>query len=113
MQIPFHASTSASLGIEVELTVVDRRTRHLVNAATDLFVDMGGDHSWLDEAAHCGLCILIDCEPGFTQMKMASRLEAGETLPDYDAYFTPGRNVGTARSSVPLKSRWSYMASAS
>ncbi len=43
MQIPFHASTSASLGIEVELTVVDRRTRHLVNAATDLFADMGID----------------------------------------------------------------------
>ena len=74
-------------------------------ASADLFVDMGGDHSWLDEAAHCGLRILIDCEPGFTQMKMASRLEAGETLPDYDAFFTPGRNVGTERSSVPTAGR--------
>jgi hypothetical protein len=70
-------------------------------ASADLFVDMGGDHSWLDDASRCGLRILIDCEPGFTQMKMASRLEAGETLPDYDAWFTPGRNVGTERSSVP------------
>jgi hypothetical protein len=70
-------------------------------ASADLFIDMGGDGSWLEDAARCGLRVLIDCEPGFTQMKMASRLEAGETLPDYDYYYTPGRNVGTERSSVP------------
>jgi hypothetical protein len=72
-----------------------------VFASADLFIDMGGDGSWLEEAARCGVRVLIDCEPGFTQMKMASRLEAGETLPEYDFYYTPGRNVGTERSSVP------------
>jgi hypothetical protein len=70
-------------------------------ASADLFVDMGGDSSWLGEAARCGLRVFVDCEPGFTQMRMASRLEAGERLPDYDAWLTPGRNVGTERSSVP------------
>lgn len=74
-------------------------------ARADLFVDMGGDGSWLEEAAGSRLRILIDCEPGFTQMKMASRLEAGETLPHYDAYYTPGANVGTERSSVPTAGR--------
>ena len=67
----------------------------------DLFIDMGGDSSWLEDAARCGARVLVDCEPGFTQMKLVSRLEAGETLPHYDAYYTPGRNIGTERSSVP------------
>jgi hypothetical protein len=71
----------------------------------DLFVDMGGDGSWLADAASSRLRILIDCEPGFTQMKLASRLEAGETLLHYDAYYTPGANVGTERSSVPTAGR--------
>ena len=78
--------------------------RQRIDAAfesADLFIDMGGDHSWLEDAARCGLRVLIDCEPGFTQMKMASRLEAGETLPEYDFYYTPGRNIGTGKSSVP------------
>lgn len=68
--------------------------------SADLFIDMGGDHSWLEDAARC-MRVLIDCEPGFTQMKMASRLEAGEPLPHYDFYYTPGRNIGTGKSSVP------------
>jgi hypothetical protein len=67
----------------------------------DLFIDMGGDHSWLEDTGRCAFRVLIDCEPGFTQMKMASRLEAGERLPPYDFYYTPGRNIGTDKSSVP------------
>jgi hypothetical protein len=70
--------------------------------AADLFIDMGGDHSWLEAAARSGLRILIDCEPGFTQMKMAGKLEAGEPLPLYDFYYSTGRNVGTEKSSAPL-----------
>jgi hypothetical protein len=83
-------------------------SRERIQAAfdgADLFIDMGGDHGWLEDAARSGLRVLIDCEPGFTQMKMASRLEAGESLPEYDFYYTPGRNIGTERSSVPTAGR--------
>jgi hypothetical protein len=83
-------------------------SRERIQAAfdgADLFLDMGGDASWLEEAARSGLRVLIDCEPGFTQMRMASRLEAGESLPDYDFYYTPGRNIGSERSSVPTAGR--------
>jgi len=71
----------------------------------DAFLDMGGDGSWLEDAARCGARVLIDCEPGFTQMRMESRLEAGESLPDYDFYYTPGRNIGTAKCPVPTAGR--------
>src|SRR5262245_56824427 len=39
--------------------------------ATDLFIDMGTHGSWLDEAATAKLRVLVEGEPGFTQMKMA------------------------------------------
>jgi carboxylate-amine ligase len=44
MQIPFHASPGASLGVEVELSVIDRETRELSNAASQLFEILGDGH---------------------------------------------------------------------
>jgi hypothetical protein len=67
----------------------------------DLFVDMGTHGAWLEEAADAQLCVLIDGEPGFTQMKMEQKLAAGESLPAYDAYYTNGLNVGTESSTAP------------
>jgi len=101
-------------GFEDRWHFVDRKGRRYglakerVAAAfdsADLFIDMGGDHSWLGDATHSGLRILIDCEPGFKQMKMAEKLEAGRPLPRYDFYYTPGRNIGTEKSSVPVASK--------
>jgi carboxylate-amine ligase len=45
MHIPFHASPETSLGIEVELSVVDRETRGLINVASTLFEDLGVGHA--------------------------------------------------------------------
>jgi hypothetical protein len=73
--------------------------------SADVFVDMGTHGSWLDEAAPCGLRVLIDGEPGFTQIKMANRQAHGEPLPEYDAYYTTGRNVGTTASHAPTAGR--------
>jgi carboxylate-amine ligase len=44
MHIPFHASPGASLGIEVELGIVDLETRELVGAATDVLGEVGRGH---------------------------------------------------------------------
>ena len=41
MQIQFHASERSSLGVEVELEIVDRRTRELANAATSILEELG------------------------------------------------------------------------
>src|SRR5205823_11973721 len=61
------------------------RVRELF-AAADLFVDMGAHGAWAAEAAHAGLRVLVDGEPGFTQMKW---VEAGGA-PEYDRYYTVG-----------------------
>jgi len=76
-----------------------------VLSSADLFVDMGTHGAWLEQAAGAGMRVLIDGEPGMTQMKMQNRLDAGETLPRYDAYYTTGRNIGTEASNAPAGGR--------
>src|SRR4051794_26583367 len=44
MHIPFHASPTASLGIEVELGIVDRTTRELVSGSTEVLAEVGRGH---------------------------------------------------------------------
>jgi glutamate---cysteine ligase / carboxylate-amine ligase len=42
MRIDFHASQRSSLGVEWELQLVDRRTRQLVSAASEVLAELGG-----------------------------------------------------------------------
>ena len=44
MHIPFNASERCSLGIEVELQIVDRDTRQLVSVASDVLAELGRGH---------------------------------------------------------------------
>ncbi len=44
MHIPFHASERSSLGVEVELAIVDRRSRQLSSAATSILEELGVGH---------------------------------------------------------------------
>ncbi len=67
----------------------------------DLFFDMGTHGDWLEEAAGTSIRVLVDGEPAFTQMKMEKRIAGGESLPEYDYYYTTGRNIGTGRSTAP------------
>jgi hypothetical protein len=84
---------------------VDRAGIEAVLASADLFVDMGTHGAWLEEAAVARMRVLIDGEPGMTQMKMQKRLDAGESLPEYDFYYTTGRNIGTEASRAPAAGR--------
>lgn len=75
--------------------------------SADLFVDMGTHGTWLGEAEHTGLRVLVDGDPGYTQMKA---LTEEEDLGDYDEYYSVGRNVGTDLSTVPtLGKQWRPM----
>ncbi len=69
--------------------------------SADLFVDLHTEGAWMDEAQDAGTRILIDGEPGFFQMKMVKKMRAGETLPEYDFYYTNGHNVGRSNCSAP------------
>lgn len=79
----------------------DRSTIEGAFDGADVFVDMGTHGSWLPEAQASGCRVLVDGEPGFTQMKMELRRESGNPPPEYDLYFTTGQNIGTDASSAP------------
>jgi len=74
---------------------------HDVLERTDLYIDMGVHGGWSEEAASAGRSVLIDGEPGFTQMKMVQREGTPAQLPPYDSYYSTGRNIGTPASSAP------------
>jgi hypothetical protein len=84
---------------------VSRERIEEILGSADLFIDMGTHGAWLPEAAGTGLRVLIDGEPAATQMRMQTKLQAGEELPRYDRYYTVGQNIGTAASSVPTAGR--------
>jgi hypothetical protein len=81
-----------------------------VLGSADLFLDMGthgvdADGTWLDEATTARRRVLVATEPGLTQMRMELKLTAGDTLPEYDVYYTTGLNLGTAESTAPTAGR--------
>jgi hypothetical protein len=84
---------------------LSRKRVEMVLTSADVFVDMGTHGSWLAEAADAGLRVLVEAEPGYTQMKMEKRLASGEKLPEYDYYYTIGRNIGTEASTAPTAGR--------
>ena len=70
-------------------------------ATADLFIDMGTHGAWLPEAAKTGCKVLVDGEPGYTQMKMEKARRTASPIPDYDHFYSHGANIGTSASSAP------------
>lgn len=94
-------------------------------AGSDVFIDMDVDGDWLEEARDVPHRIVVDGEPGFTQIHLQHRLDAGKPLitrdfwdptatsdqeleapgkdnsPQYTAWYTNGLNIGTPRSPAP------------
>lgn len=77
---------------------------------SDLFVDMGTHGNWLVEAEDTDLRVLVDGEPGFTQMKMEKTLALDESLHEYDYYYTVGKNIGTSECTIPTAGKtWHHL----
>ena len=73
--------------------------------ATDVFIDMGAHGSWRVEAEPAPLSVLVEAEPGFTQIRMERRLAAGEPIDKYDHYFSVGQSIGTSLTTAPTGGR--------
>lgn len=80
---------------------LSRKQIEEVFSSADVFIDMGTHGAWLEEATNSILRVLIDGEPGTTQMKMATKLQSGQLLDNYDYYYSVGRNIGTEASNTP------------
>jgi hypothetical protein len=70
--------------------------------SADLYIDLGLAYGeWQEEAATAGADVYVDGDPGYTQILWEECLATNEPLPEYDYYFSVGRNVGTPVSTVP------------
>jgi hypothetical protein len=78
-----------------------RGQAHELIDSADLFVDLGTHGTWLDDLPATCRRVLVDGEPGSTQIKMEGKLAAGESLPTYDFYYTNGASLGTPLSNAP------------
>ena len=76
-----------------------------VLASADVFLELATHGHWLEEADGATRRVLIDGEPGFSQMVMERARSAGRALPDHDAHYTPGLNIGTSASTAPSAGR--------
>lgn len=74
-------------------------------ARCDAFVDAGTHGVWLDDLTEGTRTVLLNGEPGWTQMRWALDEADGRPPPDYDVYCTVGRNVGSPRSAIPTLGR--------
>lgn len=75
----------------------------------DAFLDAGTHGHWLDDLPAGRPRILLDGEPGWTQMRWLQQAAAGERLPEYDVHLTVGQNVGRASSPIPTVGReWGH-----
>lgn len=89
---------------------LSRQRINEVFRSADLFIDMGSHGSWQEESENAALKVLIDGEPGYTQMNLANKAQDGMPIPQYDRYFTNGKNIGTPGNSVPpLGLKWEHI----
>ncbi len=84
MEIEFHSSQRSSLGVEMELQIVDRESRELCSAATKVLTEMGlgypdGAHP---KAKHELLESTIEVITGVCQTAAEARSDLQETLDD-------------------------------
>jgi hypothetical protein len=87
----------------------EQRVNEVFRSA-DLFIDMGSHGSWEKESNFASLKVLIDGEPGYTQIKLAEKMKEGLTIPQYDRYFTNGKNIGNPGNVVPtLGLKWEHV----
>ena len=76
----------------------------------DVFIDMGTHGSWREESLSASLRVLIDGEPAYTQIKWANNAAVGIPVPEYDRYFTNGKNIGAEDNPVPtLGIHWEHL----
>ena len=89
MQIDFHSSESSSLGIEMELEIVDVDTRELHSGATDILTDAGrpypdGAHP---KAKHELLESTIEIITGICSTVAEGRADLEETLAELEPHL--------------------------
>ncbi len=87
VHIPFNASERSSLGVEVELEIVDRHSRDLASAATDILSELGAGHPGGDhpKAKHELFECTVEIITGICATVAEAKDDLGATLKEVTA----------------------------
>lgn len=78
--------------------------------SADYYIDLGTQNGWEEESSYCRLRILIDGEPGFSQISFFNDDDLGRRYSRYDHFFTNGYNIGRLNNQVPTgEVVWKHM----
>lgn len=93
MHIDFHPSPRATIGVEMELELVDRDTRELTSAATDVLAEMGRGHPGGEhpKAKHELLECTVEIVTGICETAGEARADLETTLAELRAATEPRR----------------------
>jgi hypothetical protein len=109
----------ATIGLEDNWCYVDQEGNYFgmqkkriesVFHSADCYIDLGTQNGWEEESSYCQLRILIDGEPGFSQISFFNDDELGRRYSRYDHFFTNGYNIGRAGNPAPTgEVIWKHM----
>lgn len=107
MHIPFHPSPRPTVGVEVELGLVDRADRELTSAATDLLAVLGGGHpdGVHPRAKHELFQCTIEVITGVCDTVAEAGDDLRATIAEVDRLLRP-RGLGMISSGTHPFSRW-------
>src|SRR6478752_6894496 len=91
MEIPFRSSPRCTLGVEMELAIVDLDTRALATASNEILAVMGEGHPGGEhpKAKHELYQCTIEAITGICETVADARTDLAETLAELDATARP------------------------
>jgi hypothetical protein len=76
----------------------------------DCYIDLGTQNGWDEESLNCSFRVLIDGEPGYSQIHYSNNDELAQRYSRYNYFFTNGYNVGRNGNTVPtVNIIWKHM----
>ena len=76
----------------------------------DYYIDLGTQNGWEEESQVCKFRVLIDGEPGFSQINYFNNEEMAYRYARYNYFFTNGYNIGRKNNMVPAGNiQWQHM----
>ena len=113
------ADLLATAGLQNNWCFVDREGNYFgipkkkietVFKSADCYVDLGTQNGWEEESSDCASRVLIDGEPGFSQIHYSNNEELAQRYSRYNYFFTNGYNIGRNGNTVPTGNvSWKHM----
>lgn len=76
----------------------------------DCYIDLGTQNGWEEESQASKFRVLIDGEPGFSQVNYFNNREMASRYSRYNYFFTNGYNIGRNNNTVPTgEIPWRHM----